>query len=153
MFCTNCGSQIADDVKFCPSCGNALEKTIPQNIAPAVAGNANAATTIELFRKWRWVDFLFAANVFIDGIKSGKLNNGKTKIFEVTPGIHSLQLKMNWSLLRSDVKDFRINAGEALKFECNFIFGAFSTISGFWGLTALFNWFKVIKIEQVTAWR
>ena len=24
MFCTNCGSQVADDAKFCPSCGNKL---------------------------------------------------------------------------------------------------------------------------------
>lgn len=36
MFCTNCGSQCADDQKFCPSCG--------QSLSPA-SGSANGAST------------------------------------------------------------------------------------------------------------
>lgn len=152
-FCEHCGAELDAGAKFCNSCGNAVEETISQNIAPVSAGNAT--TTIELFRKWRWVDFLFAANVFVDGIQVGKLSNGQTKIFEVTPGVHKLQLKMNWSFmsgfLRSDATDFRINAGDALKFNCNFKFGAFATVTGLWMPISLFSGFKVIKIEQVAA--
>ena len=31
MFCSKCGKQIADDVKFCPYCGNAVNGTKPNN--------------------------------------------------------------------------------------------------------------------------
>ena len=31
MFCSKCGKQIADDVKFCPNCGNAVNGTKPNN--------------------------------------------------------------------------------------------------------------------------
>jgi len=114
---------------------------------------SEAKTTIEIFRKWRWVDFLFGANVLVDGVKIGKVSNGQTKIFEVTPGVHQLQLKMNWSFLsgflRSRPTDFRIDEGGALKFNCDFTFGALATLTGFWMFMAFFSGFKVIKIEQL----
>ena len=41
MFCPNCGSQLADNVKFCSSCGNALEKSDDSaDTATALPGTA-----------------------------------------------------------------------------------------------------------------
>jgi len=34
-FCSNCGSQIAENQKFCPNCGTAASGTAPQQAAPA----------------------------------------------------------------------------------------------------------------------
>ena len=90
---------------------------------------------------------------FVDGIQIGKLSNGQTKIFEVTPGVHKLRVKMNWSFfsgfLRSNEFDFRIEKGDALKFNCDFNFGAFMMITGLFIWKSLFCGFKVMKIEQV----
>lgn len=37
MFCTHCGKELPDDVRFCTGCGNAVTPatTPPQNSAPA----------------------------------------------------------------------------------------------------------------------
>lgn len=40
MFCTRCGSQIADDVKFCTNCGAPVERVVPRE---AVARGSEAA--------------------------------------------------------------------------------------------------------------
>lgn len=150
-FCENCGAELEDGAKFCDSCGNAVEAESISNAAEPVS-NSDSKTTIQIFRKWRFVDFLYAANVFVDGIQIGKVSNGQTRIFDVTPGVHKLQLKMNWSFLsgflRSREMDFRIERGDALKFNCDFNFGAFMTITCLFMWKALFCGFKVIKIEQ-----
>ena len=31
MFCTNCGSKLPDDVKFCTQCGAPVTKVIPRS--------------------------------------------------------------------------------------------------------------------------
>ncbi len=159
-FCEHCGAELETEAKFCNSCGTPVEaETTTVNVAPPVnnsnvANSSNATTTIQIFRKWRFVDFLYAANVFIDGIQVGKVSNGQTKIFEVTPGVHKLRLKMNWSFfsgfLRSREMDFRIEKGDALKFNCDFNFGAFMTITGLFLWKSLFCGFKVMKIEQAS---
>lgn len=149
-FCEHCGAELEDGTKFCDSCGNPTETTALQSYNPPP--EKNLTTTIQISRKWRWVDLFFAENVYVDGIKIGKVSNGQSKIFEVQPGIHKLQLKMNWSFfsgfLRSRPTDFRIEEGNALRFTSDFTFGAFATITGFWMFSWLFSGFKVIKIEQ-----
>lgn len=115
------------------------------------------STMIQISRKWRWVNFIFDEEVYIDDVKVGAVSNGQSKVFNVTPGAHKLQLKMTYpilsSFIRSQPTDFRINNGENLKFNCDFTFGAFATLTGFGFLIALFNGFKVIKIEQESAYR
>ena len=160
-FCSNCGAELEEGSKFCDSCGAKVEEE-QQELAVAplpsmqTAPNKSAKsskTTIQIFRKWRFVGFIFADNIYIDGIKVGKVSNGEaSSIIEVTPGIHQIQLKKNYSFLagflRSRPTDFRIEEGEALKFNSDFNFGTLSTIFGFWTFKSLFSGFKVIKVEQ-----
>ena len=54
------------------------------------------------------VDRKRAYRVFIDDAKVGKIKSGETKVFQVSPGRHDLQLKIDWCSSRKlqvDVKD------------------------------------------------
>jgi hypothetical protein len=43
------------------------------------------------------VDRRRAYRVFIDGRKVGDIKPGQTEVFEVSPGLHELQLKVDWT--------------------------------------------------------
>lgn len=141
-FCSSCGASLEDDAKFCEKCGAA--QTVGQS-------DNNRPTQIQLARKWRFPNLIFDEVVYIDDVKVGALSNGQTKIFEVAPGTHKLQLKMTYPLLscffRSRPMDIHINKGDTLKFNCDFIFGKFAAMTGFAFFIALFNGFNAIKIE------
>lgn len=143
-FCSSCGAPLEEGANFCDKCGTS-QSGETQNVA-------QQPTTIQIFRKWRWVDFIFDEEVYVDNVKIGAVSNGQTKTFDVAPGAHKLQLKTTYPVLSfflsSHPTDFRINNGATLKFNCDFIFGAFATVTGLSLFSILFNGFKVIKIEQ-----
>lgn len=143
-FCSSCGAPVEEGMKFCAKCGAAQ--------GGEVQSGAQQPTTIQISRKWRWANLIFDEEVYVDDVKIGAVSNGQSKIFDVAPGLHKLQLKMTYPILsaffKSKPTDFRIDNGEALKFNCDYIFGAFATVTGFAFFIALFNGFKVIKIEQ-----
>lgn len=145
-FCSSCGAPLEEDAKFCEQCGTAQTVGHVDSSQPA---------KIQLARKWRFVDLIFDEEVYIDEVKVGAISNGQTKTFEVSPGTHKLQLKMTYPLLscflRSRPTDIHINQGDTLKFTCDFIFGAFSTITGLGFFISLFNGFNAIKIEPANA--
>lgn len=47
MFCTNCGNQLSDEAKFCPSCGEKILTAAPSETEEVKAETKEAATTEE----------------------------------------------------------------------------------------------------------
>jgi hypothetical protein len=54
------------------------------------------ATKIIISRKSEWINKRRDYKIFIDGSELGKLANGTSEEFTVTPGTHKLQCKINW---------------------------------------------------------
>ena len=53
-------------------------------------------TKIILTRKGEWVNRARSYTVFIDGVASGKIRNGSSEEFLVTPGSHQVYCKFAW---------------------------------------------------------
>lgn len=142
-FCSSCGAPLEEGMRFCDKCGASQE--VNQQ-----SSNVASKATIQISRKWRLLNFMFADEVYIDGVKIGTVSNGQTKTFEVNPGAHKLQLKMTYPLItvfvRSKVVDFNIEKGQTLKFKRDYSFGARMPIIG--NFTCLLYGFKIISIEQ-----
>ena len=141
-FCSSCGASLEDGAKFCDKCG-ASQSGETQNVG-------RQPTTIQISRKWRLLNFMFASEVYVDKVKIGKVSNGQTKIFEVAPGVHKLQLKMTYPLFscfcRSHEFEFRIEDGKTLKFNSDYVAATRLPIIG--DIISLFYGFKIIHIEQ-----
>lgn len=46
-YCTNCGNELMDDQLFCPNCGETVEATNEQGIAPEESNGTSAEITYE----------------------------------------------------------------------------------------------------------
>jgi hypothetical protein len=51
---------------------------------------------IQITRKNGWVDRFRAYTVWIDGANVGKIRAGQNSAFEVEPGEHKIQLRIDW---------------------------------------------------------
>jgi hypothetical protein len=71
---------------------------------------------IELKREMGWVDRLRAYHVILDGSPIGEVRAGEAKHFEIEPGRHELELKIDWCRSRTVVLD--LGAGSASVVRC-----------------------------------
>lgn len=62
------------------------------------------------------VDRRRAYRVFIDNQKAGKIQPGESKAFEVAPGRHQLQLKIDWG--SSEKRQVDVTEGSQATFVC-----------------------------------
>ncbi|MCA8985852.1 MAG: hypothetical protein R3C12_22920 [Planctomycetaceae bacterium] len=84
---------------------------------------------IRIKRDTGYVDSLRAYIVVLDGNVIGEIENGQQVEFDVAPGMHHLNLKIDWC--RSNIIDFEVNQ-DAIEFECG------SNLRGFKVLLAIF---------------
>ena len=103
---------------------------------------------IEVYRISRWVGMLCACKIFLDDNEIGRVSNGDKKKFEISPGLHEIRIKMNWSFLKSRPFSFKIKNGDFTRLRFDFTFGGFATFTSWWMVKSIFSGGKVIKIEQ-----
>src|SRR5574344_211994 len=82
MYCTNCGSQIPDDSKFCTICGNQMENKTSQK------------AKVTFRRKNDISGFMLDTEIFIDGKHIGNVSNGASFDTELEIGEHKVTLSM-----------------------------------------------------------
>ena len=63
-----------------------------------------------------WRDSLRSDRVWLDGARVGKISRGKTLEFNVEPGVHGLQLTIDWASSRRYA--FRLTDDQTAEFSC-----------------------------------
>src|SRR5262245_60431390 len=58
-------------------------------------------TVLEITRPKTYVAMLVPHRIFVDDIEIGKVSNGTTRTFEVSPGLHTVQIKQG-AMVRSN---------------------------------------------------
>ena len=70
--------------------------------------------TISIQRSSEYANRLRAIKLFLDGKEIGKIKNAESLDFEVAPGTHILQAKVDWC--SSNPVSFHVNGNETKKF-------------------------------------
>jgi len=92
-----------------------------------------------------YADSIRRYKVFLNGTLVGKIASGQSQTFDIAPGDHTLQVKIDWS--STPKMSFRV-ADEPIAFEC------FSKLRGprlFLALFAIFNprgWIGIRRLED-----
>jgi cold shock CspA family protein len=84
---------------------------------------------IRITRESGYADVLRAYKVVLDGKVIGTIRDGQQVEFDVAPGRHQLQLKIDWC--RSNIVDFEVDGG-TVEFECG------SNVGGCNGMMAIY---------------
>ena len=136
MFCSECGSKLAEAAKFCSGCGKAVAASQPQ---PAVATPQFVAPpasrvdtgTAKIVIEMESQPFLLKLGkiqvLLDDQVISTDLWFGKTMEFTISEmGQHTIQIALKSVLTRSSEKlSFQISSGQSLKFD-----GVYSNFGG-----------------------
>ena len=76
-----------------------------------------AEATLRLTRQLsKWRDRARDYTVVLDGSAIGGIANGTTRQFAISPGDHTLRMKIDWSGSRE--AQFHVEAGETIEFTC-----------------------------------
>lgn len=72
---------------------------------------------IKINRNRRFIDSLRSYKVILDECYIGDISTDEIKTFEVTPGNHTIYLKIDWC--RSNKLDFYASENEVIEFDCD----------------------------------
>jgi len=90
-----------------------------------------------------WVDRARAYRVLVDGGEVGRVRDGDTETYDVAPGQHTVQLKVDWA--RSRPIEVQVPDGGEARVRCR---GNASPLTALWYITAKAN--DYIAVEQVS---
>jgi hypothetical protein len=141
--CMHCIAELEEDTKFCPKCGAEQGK----NQLADLSKSTEFIPTIEVLRESSMIGCLFSYDTFIDGVKIGTIKNGEKKQFQITPGLHEIYLKQNWSWCYSPKVSFLLK--DFTKFSCKPKVGLFGVIFGRVVLYMLFKRHKFVELKEV----
>lgn len=77
---------------------------------------ANRTCRVQVERCHTHVDGLFSYWIFLDVKKAGRVRTGETTELEVSPGAHSIVVKMGWC--SSETLPFEVQAKQSAHFKC-----------------------------------
>ncbi len=86
MYCSNCGKEIAENMKFCPYCGTPLNS--------GVTNNQDKASLV-IKRTEKDAGGIIKIAVAIDGTNLGKLKRGESLQTVVSEGAHKITATLN----------------------------------------------------------
>lgn len=142
--CKQCKVEMEDRAKFCPKCG-----TNQENNEEDILSNKNKfVPTIEVLRESGFIGSLLSYKIFVDGIEVGKIKNGGKEQFQLTPGLHEIHIKQNWSWCYSPKVSFLMK-DNFVKFSCKPKVGFFGAIFGRMVYYMIFKRHKFISLKAI----
>lgn len=99
---------------------------------------------VQVERRAGWIDLLRAYKIVVDGRVVGKVGNRGSTEFDVAPGRHTIQMKIDWC--GSPTLEFHAAEGRRMKFMARSLSG-FRVLLAF--LFAIFWWNGYITLEQM----
>ncbi len=100
MFCKNCGSNVADGTKYCPSCGTAMTAGPSQyQFSPAPAPQAAAGNPVPVL-VWGIIGLAFACTFYLSilGIIFSAVGKKKAREYTAVYGTASNQARIGGKL-------------------------------------------------------
>lgn len=98
-----------------------------------MADSSNLPPALAVIRITRdptgWRDCARAYQVIVDGDELGGIRRGEAKEFSIEPGLHTLQLSIDWCTSRQG--EFTLKAGESSDFHCR----SGSMLTALWDVT------------------
>jgi len=88
------------------------------------------SATITIARGAGYADWFRAYHVMLDGEEIGRIGNGETKSFAITPGQHRLALKIDWC--GSNELSFSTAVDNLLTFQCDCACRGLRLLTGFY---------------------
>ncbi len=124
MNCPSCGKQISENSLACPHCSAVLSPSqapgapaaLPEAAPTPTPDAAPAPAFISLRRPPQLTAALTKFDVYIDNLKVGTLRNNDRGQFEVTPGVHTLYLKIDD--FKSKTLSIGLQPGQTLRLVC-----------------------------------
>lgn len=101
---------------------------------------------IRIKRETSWQDRLRDYKVIVDEKEVGTLGSGETFETSISPGFHTLHLKIDWCT--SNKIEFNTQDHETLEFTCGGL-SRVNSLAVWWFIT--FGWNRYLWIKQSTA--
>lgn len=101
---------------------------------------------LKVSRQDEFRDTIRSYKIILDDIYCEDIKSGETKDLEVTPGNHTIYLKIDWC--RSNKIDFYVSNNEIIEFECGNSMSGWKILFALIYITFLKNKYLWIKIKN-----
>lgn len=107
--CNGCSTSDDESPLWEMGCqGIDMEQTVSEN-----SRESGWQSQLEVARKTDYFARRRTYKLLLDGVKIGEIKDGKTEIFQIEPGMHSIQCKVDW--IKSNLLQFQTKPGEIVR--------------------------------------